>query len=60
MPYRKPPAKVRDLPRREQKKWVEIFNSAYKYARDKGWSEEKVEEYAHKVAWSKVKKNGRK
>jgi len=51
---------VHSLPKKEQKKWVEIFNSAYKYARDKGWSEEKVEEYAHKIAWSKVKKNGRK
>lgn len=58
-----PYTKITDLPenvkekldRKEQKKWMDIWNSAYKYAMKKWGDEQKAESYAFRVAWSKVR-----
>lgn len=60
MPYKRPPAKIKHLSKSKQEKWVKVFNSAYEYAQKKGWSKERVEEYAHRVAWASVKGSGKK
>ena len=50
MPYDKsnPPAKLKGLPEKKQRQFVEVFNSC--------WGEHKDDEKCHKMAWGVVKK----
>ena len=54
MPYIRPPHSNKLSPEKG-KKWVKVFNAAYKYAKKQGWSKKRIEEYAHRVAWASVR-----
>ena len=43
-----PPAKVKGLPAKKQKQWVEVFNSC--------WEKNKDDKKCHMIAWGVVKK----
>ncbi len=49
------PQKVQELPAAGKKLWMEVFNSAFRYAEKKGWKKARREGYAFEVAWKKVK-----
>jgi cation transport regulator ChaB len=51
MPYdiNKPPAKIKKLPKKKQRQWIKVFNSASDRGADEG--------SAHAQAWAAVKKS---
>jgi cation transport regulator ChaB len=51
-----PPAVQKKLTAKQQKAWLDIFNSAYKFYSKKFSDKKKIESLAFRTAWSKVKK----